>query len=98
VKLLRNDKFASVTPVITALLLEGANVGQLFQMWSERSALGQSVWSWVMVNLALWLWLNFYHVKCPQEKFAIWATRAGIFLNSMVVASVVYFRYCVGAG
>lgn len=94
----KNPRFVSYTPVLTTLLLEGANVGQLWQMWTERTAAGQSILSWVLVNVALWFWVNFYKVKTPGEKFAIRATQAGIAMNTAVIVTTIYFRYVVGRG
>jgi len=90
---INDPRWVSKTPIATVFLLEAANVGQIIRMWTERSALGQSVWSWVSVNLALWLWWNFYRVITPKELWARRATAIGIALNSVVIASVVWFRF-----
>jgi hypothetical protein len=95
VSILNNRAWVSKTPILTVFLLEGANIGQIIRMWTERSALGQSLVSWLSVNLALWLWLNFYRVMLPEERWAFWATAAGIGLNTGVCLSVAYFRYLV---
>lgn len=87
-----NPAWVSKTPLLTALLFEGANVHQLWQMWTEHSALGQSPWGWLQVNLGLWLWLNFYRVVTPQAKWAIRATVGGIVVNALVILSTLYFR------
>jgi hypothetical protein len=96
--ILRNKALVSKTPIITTLLLEYANVGQLLRMWTVRSALGQNLYSWIAVQIALWLWLNFYITMLPEAKFAKWATIAGITLNLAVVLTVAYFRYALGRG
>lgn len=89
-----NDpKLVAKTPIATVFLLEYANVGQLVRMWSEGSALGQNIWSWVSVNAALWLWLNFYRVVTPEAVWARRATVAGIVLNGAVIFSVAWFRW-----
>lgn len=89
-----NDpKFVSKTPILTVFLLESANVSQLIRMWTEKTAEGQSLWGWMMVSAALFLWCNFYRVCCPKEKWALWTTMFGIFMNALVILSVVYFRY-----
>ncbi len=92
--ILSDTKWVARTPIATTLLLEYANVGQLWRMWHVHSALGQNVWSWAAVNAALWLWLNFYRVIVPggMHSFAARATMVGIVLNGAVIASVVYFR------
>lgn len=86
------------TPLVTTGLLEAANVQQLWRMWSEQTAAGQSIWAWMSVNAALWLWLNFYLVFNRDNKFAVWGTRVGIGLNSAVILTVAYFRYIRHAG
>ncbi len=83
----------SKTPLLTVLLLEGANVQQLWRMWSEHTAAGQSLTGWLSVGIALLLWCNFYRVCCPTERFAYWATVFGIGMNAAVSATVVWFRY-----
>ncbi len=88
------SKWVLFTPIITTFLLEYANVGQLWRMWSERSALGQNVWSWIAVQVALWLWLNYYRVVVPggTRSWAFRATVVGCLLNAAVIGTVWYFR------
>lgn len=93
-----NPTIVEKTPLITTLLLEMANVGQLWRMWTTWTAAGQSVWSWLSVQAALWLWLNFYLVFNRKNKFAIIGTSVGIALNMLVILSVVFFRYLVRRG
>ncbi len=88
-----NPKVVDKTPIVTVFLLEGANLQQLWRMWTEQTSAGQSVTAWLSVNIALWLWLNFYLVFNRQNKFAIWGTAIGIFLNACVLATVIFFRY-----
>jgi hypothetical protein len=90
-----NPKLVGFTPIITTGLLEGANVSQIYRMWSTHTAAGQSLWAWLLVNLALMLWLNFYLVFNREQKFAIWGTVVGIGLNWIVIFSVIIFRYLV---
>lgn len=91
-----NDKkWVSKTPLLTTFLLEGANVGQIKRMWTEHTAAGQSLVAWMMVWLALVLWFNFYRVITPEEKFAKYCTLFGVCMNTMVILSVIYFRYIV---
>lgn len=90
-----NPKIVDKTPIVTVFLLEGANVQQLWRMWTEWTAAGQSVGAWLSVNIALWLWLNFYLVFNRENKFAIWGTAIGIVLNALVMLTVIYFRYFV---
>lgn len=81
---------------MTTLLLEGANIGQLRRMWVEQTAEGQSLTAWLLVSAALWLWLNFYRVITPDQKFAIRCTAFGIVMNALVILTVLYFRYLEG--
>jgi hypothetical protein len=90
---LRDPALVSWVPVVTMALLESANVGQIAAMWSARSAEGQSLAGWLFVTFALVLWYWYYRVVTPGQLKAQWATGLGIFMNLMVVASVVWFRY-----
>ena len=89
----RNPKLVDKTPLVTTFLLEAANVQQLFRMWTTWTAAGQSYTAWISVNIALWLWLNFYLTFNRENKFAIYGTAFGICLNTAVILSVLYFRY-----
>lgn len=83
------------TPLAAMVLIDGANFGQLFRMWNEHTAAGQNLWSWLSVWVALVLFLNFYRVCCPQQRIAFWCTVVGLFMNTSVWLTVVYFRYIV---
>lgn len=91
---LTNKVWVLRTPILSVLLLELANIQQLWQMWVvDWSADGQSLTGWLCVQVALWLWLNFYYVITPDAKWAIRGTTLGIVLNMAVCLSVVYWRY-----
>lgn len=90
---INNPNIVNKTPIITIFLLEGANVQQIFEMWNKHSSLGQSLWGWVSVGIALVLWANFYRVICPKEKIAFYSTIFGIVMNICVIISVIYFKY-----
>lgn len=85
-------KLVDYTPILTTALLEGANIGQLYQMWTERTAAGQNVWSWIWVYGALLLWWNYYRVVTPQAKWARWSTLAGLTANLAVILTVIWFQ------
>lgn len=87
-----NPSIVAKTPLLTTFLLEAANVSQLYRMWTEQSALGQSLWGWINVWFALVLWLNFYRVVTPDQRFAFWATAFGVCMNTMVCLTVIHFR------
>lgn len=91
-----NPAVVSNTPLIAVGLLEWANLSQLFRMWTEWTAAGQSLVGWLSVHLALWLWLNFYRVITPNEKKAIYGTALGVIMNGAVILTVCYFRYWLG--
>lgn len=91
-----NPRLIDKTPLVSVLLLEIANIQQLWRMWSTSTAEGQSLWGWICVHIALWLWLNFYRVFNRENRFAIWGTAIGILLNGLVILSVVWFRYVAG--
>lgn len=81
------------TPIATTILLEGANVQQLWRMWTEHTAAGQSLTGWMCVGIALALWYNWYRVFTPEQLIAKYSTLVGITLNLAVVLTVVHFRY-----
>lgn len=88
-----NQRLVSLTPLVTAVIFETANIGQIIEMWRKRSAEGQSVFSWCIITLALMLWYNFYRVKTPDEKIAIYMTGVAIIMNWIVIGTVIYFKF-----
>lgn len=88
-------KYVKHIPIFTTALLEGANVSQLHRMWTERTSAGQSIGGWALVWLALVFWLIYYNVMLPNEKAPKWCTALGIVINSLVIFTVIYFRYLV---
>jgi len=92
------SKYVKYTPLVTVLFLESANVEQIYRMWSEQTAAGQSLLGWFSVWCALVLWANYYRVIAPKEnRSAFWVTMFGIGMNSVVMLTVIYFRYLRGA-
>lgn len=89
----RNPKLVDKTPLVSVALLEIANIQQLWRIWTEWTAAGQSIGGWLCVQIALWLWLNFYLTFNRDNKFAIYGTALGIVMNASVLVSVVLFRY-----
>ena len=89
----RDPDVVRLVPFATTALLESGNLFQLYQMWATGTAAGQSPWGWICVNGALILWLVWYSVFTPEQRFAIWATRIGVAINACVIVSVLYFRY-----
>ena len=88
-----NEKLVANTPFVTTLLLEGANIQQLFQMWTKWTAAGQSLTGWMSVGLALALWTNYYRVIAPvQNRKAFYVTLFGCFMNLSVILTVLFFR------
>lgn len=84
------------TPILTTLLLEAANVGQITRMWREGTAEGQSLSAWLLVCGALCLWQNFFWRTMPKgsaRTYSLVGTAIGITMNLTVVLTVIYFRY-----
>lgn len=88
-----NPVWVSRTPIATSLLLDGGAIGQIIRMWREKSALGQSLLSWMAVILALVLWANFYRVITPTQYWARLTILLSIALNVGIVASIVWWRF-----
>jgi uncharacterized protein with PQ loop repeat len=92
-KILNDPAVVKYTPIVTTVLLEGANCSQMLRMIREHTAEGQSLSAWIMVSAALFLWFNFYRICTPDQKWAIRMQLAGIGINMCVIATVIYFRY-----
>lgn len=88
-----NPNVVSKVPILTTALLESANISQIHRMWSEHTAAGQSIVSWIMVNIALILWLRFYYMFNYELKWTRYATIVGIAINACVILSVIKWRY-----
>jgi hypothetical protein len=83
------------TPIITTIFLCWSNFQQLWQMWTEHTSAGQSLSGWVTLGVVLWLFLNFYRVCCPKERFIFWGTVLECVVNVAVIFTVIWFRYFV---
>ncbi len=92
-KVWNNPRIVSYSPIATTCLLESANVGQMIRMWRFHTAAGQSLTSWVCVQLALWLWANWYRLITPDQWIARLTIKIGIALNFGVILSVIWWRY-----
>lgn len=80
-------------PIIATVLLDSANLGHILRMVQERSAEGQSAMAYVLIIAALFFWEAFYRIRTPNERVAIWTARFGILFNTLVLGTVLYFRY-----
>ena len=92
---LTDPEKVSKTPLFAIPLLCWFSVKQTFQMWTEHTAAGQNLAGWVSLWLALLLFLNFYRVCCPTERFAFWGTVVEVGIVAMAILPVVYFQYLV---
>lgn len=68
-------------------------LGQIWHMWSQHTAAGQSLVGWLELWLALWAYWHFYRTCCPKETIAIWSVFAEIVVNWFVILSVIRFQY-----
>jgi hypothetical protein len=92
-KVLSNPKIIQYSPIVTTFLLEGSTVGHIFRMWTTRTSEGQSLLSWLYVIIALFIWLNWYRVMTPTQKWAQRSTMLSICSCIFGLFSVIYFRY-----
>jgi len=83
----------SKTPLLAIPLFCWFSVKQTIQMWMERTAAGQNLAGWASLLLALLLFLNFYRVCCPKERYAFWGTVVEVGTVTVAMLTVVYFRY-----
>lgn len=90
-----NPKIVSKTPIATLLLIESSSVTQLHRMWSESTAAGLSLQSWLLIVAARLLWWNFYRVITPEQWLARVGSTLGILLDLSVIVSVLWFRVSV---
>lgn len=89
----KNRWIIRLTPVITTSIFGMSTLGHVARMWSERSAEGQSLTSWLLAMLALLMWYNWYLVVAPEERTARWSCLASVALESLAVISIIRFRY-----
>lgn len=79
-------------PILATVMLDSAGIGHIVQMFKEQSSAGQSIFSYIMIIGALFLWEAFYRIRTPGEKFAVWSARFGIGFNLAVLCAIVYYR------
>lgn len=88
-----NPTTVEYSPVVTSFLIEGSTFLHIRRMWTEHSAVGQSLISWVFVIIAMFLWLNWYRVLTPEKKIAIYTVSFSVLVNIAALLSVIYWRY-----
>lgn len=94
-RFLNNKKLFSFTPVATMFMIESANIQQVVQMFIQKSSEGQSISGWICIIIALLMWANFYRLFNPEQKMAFWSALVGVFINTFVVLTIIYFRYII---
>lgn len=94
-KVISNPDIVRYSPIAATILLESSTIGHIFRMWTTHTSEGQSLLSWIYVILALFLWLNWYRVITPTERFAKWSAVVGLVTSMFGLLSVIYFRYFI---
>lgn len=84
-------KVAIYFPAISSVLLEAGNIGQLWQMWSRRTAAGQNPWSYFSILAALLLWLLYFNYG-EGRKLAFWATLSSFIMVAAILVTVVILQ------
>lgn len=92
-KIWNNPKAVKQVPLITMFLFDGGAIGQIIRMWTVRSALGQSLISWIGVSFGLFLWVNYYRIMTPELKLPRYSALFSACINSCVWLTIIYFRY-----
>lgn len=91
-KFYNNPKLVTWTPLITSAILEWANLSQIWRMYCEGSSASQSLLGWVLVDIAMILWWNYYRVCTPDQRAALISIKLAILVNIIATAVVVYYR------
>ena len=86
-----NHKWVCRTPLVTAILVESANISQLLRIWREGSSTGQSLLAWICVGIALLLRWNFYRVIAPSQWLARLCIIGSLLINAVLIASVIAY-------
>ncbi len=89
---LNDPKIISKTPILSIGLMQISNLFQMYKIWSEKSADGQSLVGWILVEIALFIWLHFYYICCPKETTAIFSNYLAIIINFLVILSIIKFQ------
>lgn len=79
-------------PLVSALLAESGNAGQLWKMWAAHTAAGQNIWSFVSILCAVILWIVYFE-KNLGKTFAYWMAWVGAVMLSANILTVLYFTY-----
>lgn len=79
-------------PLVTSFIFATAYVAQVVRMWTERSALGQSVFGWIQVGVALVLFYVYYREMLPDQKIPQYCTLFEIALVLGIIGTTITFR------
>lgn len=87
-----NPKIVSKFPIIAGILFFINSTSQIIKIWTDHSSKDQSLTGWISLTIALFLFLIFYKVCCPKEKYAFWSTVIEILTNLFLIISVIIFK------
>lgn len=79
-------------PLVTSFIFATAYIAQMVRMWTQRSALGQSVFGWIQVGIALVLFYIYYSEMLPNEKIPKYCTVFEIALVLGIIGTTILFR------
>lgn len=78
-------------PMLASVLIEAGNLGQLYRMWTQHSALGQNVWSYVAVLAALIMWLLYYRFRLGRT-LAYYVTWIAVFMMAAIIVTIIILQ------
>ncbi len=91
-KMFNNPKYVSKSPLVSSVMFEAATIGQIWRMTHEHTSAGQNPWAWFAIIIGLGLFVNFYRVCCPTQKFALWCAALSALLTTVGLGVVLYYK------
>lgn len=80
-------------PYVATGMIEAGTLGHIYRMFIVRSSLGQNFWSWIILHIALWLWMIYYVNVLPHAKSAKIVTGISLFNTALIACVTWYFQY-----
>lgn len=79
-------------PLISSAFIECGNIGQLWRMWTERTAAGQNLWSYVSILIALLLWVVYFRLRIGK-KLAYYVTLFSLLTIGANIITIALLRW-----
>ncbi len=97
-KAFKNPKFAKNALLLATGCIVFADLGQIYRIWTQGTAKGHNLFSWVLVCFSLLIWYNYLGATHPEDTSSRLCKLFGVLTTLAISLSIIYFRYVLKTG